>query len=257
MRYLLLPTAFISIAAIHDAAAQPSYEARQATFGCATERAALALTNTSDPRLSDQGFVDYVRQDGHCVQITPASRWAVLRRAGRLLLVQNVVPGTRAQFYVPAIDMGPVGAPSTSRALRSAIASRTGGKYCTDNNSTMFLVRPSAGGTLEFALRSWASNGHLFTAGGTAQPSGSGWVSRDNWTSADPGERCESVIGRLLGGGYSYHVSDQGTCSAENGWSPRPGLHLDFPASARHGAIPADKTMEQAASEEAGGERCP
>jgi hypothetical protein len=52
--------------------------------------------------MADPGWVNCVMTDGHCVRITSASQWSFIAQSGTVLLMRNVVPGTGAQFYIPA-----------------------------------------------------------------------------------------------------------------------------------------------------------
>ncbi len=83
--------------------AQRQYQAKGQTIGCATARATAALSG-SDFRRSDPNWVTFVMNDGQCVVITPASRWAAIT-FGSEMLMRNVVPGDGRQFYIPAVDL--------------------------------------------------------------------------------------------------------------------------------------------------------
>ena len=101
------------------ASAQTLYRARTPTIGCVSQRAAAALSS-NDPRMGDPGWVNYVMNDGQCVQVTPRSEWSLIARSGTVSLMQNVVPGSSAQFYIPRAAMVALGEqtprPTTSPA---------------------------------------------------------------------------------------------------------------------------------------------
>ena len=248
--------------ASHHADAQALYQAREPTVACINPRATAALTS-NDPRRGDPGWINYVMQDGRCVQITPASRWELVK-PGPIMLMRNVVPGTGAEFYIAsgalaALQPVRVPAPSTpyvSPPRTATTGDTNGSKYCTDRNSTMLLVRPDPNGDLQFGVSSWDSRGHFFGESGTALAEGSGsWVYRNAMNDPDPLARCEMRITRQ-GAGYSAWVTPEGPCQADQGFSPNPNARLVFPASSRRGGIPASKPMEQAVSMESGGESC-
>lgn len=114
--------ALISLA--HPALSQtPLYQARAPTVGCASERAARALS-AGDSRMADPGWVQFVMTDGHCVRITSASQWSLVAQSGTLLLMRNVVPGTGAQFYIPAAALTALGGPAAQPAPAPGSATR-------------------------------------------------------------------------------------------------------------------------------------
>jgi hypothetical protein len=137
----------------------------------------------------------------------------------------------------------------------TAFGATNGDKYCTDKNSTTFLVR-HAGNDLEFSLSSWSGRGHFFGMSGTAHPDASGWLYQEHMDSPKLEARCEAHIVPQPAGGYTFWLTPAGPCSEEQGGSYQPNSRVLFPANARRGGIPSNKTMEQAASPEAGGEWC-
>ncbi len=140
-----------------------------------------------------------------------------------------------------------------SAAATAALANS--GKYCIDDNSTTFLARRS-GGNLEFSLSSWSARGHYFKMGGVAQPGAGGWVFRDQMDAPKLETRCEAHVLAQPAGGYTFWLTPAGPCSEGQGFSFQPNHKIVFPARTRRGGIPANKTMEQAGSPEAGGEWC-
>ena len=90
----------------HRTHAQTLYQARKPTVGCVNPRATAALTG-NDPRRGEPAWVSFVMRDGRCVQITPASRWALVS-PGPMMLLRNVVPGTGAKFYVAEAELAAV-----------------------------------------------------------------------------------------------------------------------------------------------------
>ncbi len=150
----------------------------------------------------------------------------------------------RAGFLAALVCSVPAGAAPTS-----------GDKYCIDNNTTTFLARHS-GNDLEFNLSSWSSRGHFFGTGGVAHPDAGGWTFREHMDAPNPNARCEARILAQPAGGYTFWLTPAGPCSEEQGFSYQPGAKVVFPARSRRGGIPANKTMEQASSQEAGGEWC-
>jgi hypothetical protein len=136
-----------------------------------------------------------------------------------------------------------------------AAAPTNGDKYCIDNNATTFLTRHS-GGDLEFSISSWSGRGHYFGITGVAHPDNSGWVFRDHMDSPQLEARCEARILPQPAGGYTFWLTPAGPCREGQGFSLQPNARIVFPAWSRRAGIPASKTMEQAASPEAGGEWC-
>jgi hypothetical protein len=152
--------------------------------------------------------------------------------------------------------LAPALAVALATALAAAAVPTNGDKYCTDNNSTTLLVRPASGRDLEFNISSWSGRGHFFGTGGLAHPDAGGWVFREHMESPNLQARCEIRIVAQPRGGYTVWLTPEGPCSEEQGFSPAPGAKMIFPARSRRGGIPASKTMEQASSQEAGGEWC-
>ena len=136
-----------------------------------------------------------------------------------------------------------------------AIGATNGDKFCTDKNSTTFLAR-HAGTDLEFNLGSWSGRGHFFGVGGTAHPDSGGWLYREHMDASNLTSRCEAHIVPQPAGGYTFWLTPAGPCSEEQGWSYQPNEKVVFPAGSRRGGIPSTKTMEQASSQEGGGEWC-
>lgn len=138
----------------------------------------------------------------------------------------------------------------------AAVTAQTNGdKYCIDNNSTTFLARHS-GSSLEFNLSTWSGRGHYFHIGGVAQPGAGGWIFHDHMDAPKLEARCEAHILAQPVGGYTFWLTPAGPCSESQGFSFQPNAKLVFSARSRRGGIPANKTMEQAGSPEAGGEWC-
>jgi hypothetical protein len=137
-------------------------------------------------------------------------------------------------------------------------ADAVAGKYCINNGSTMLLTRPAANGALEFGISYWTGRAHYFSVSGLAQPDPSGWRFRENMNATDPAERCEALLARLPDGGYSFSVTEAGGCESNGGAgaAPQPNRKILFPARSRQGAMPSNKTMEEAISLEAGGVSC-
>lgn len=124
------------------------------------------------------------------------------------------------------------------------------GKYCINNGSMMLLTRPGAAGSLEFGISYWTARSHYFGLSGLAQPDGNGWRFRENMNATDPTERCEALIARLPDGGYSFSVTQAGSCEAAGGAgaAPQPNHKILFPARSRQGELPRNKTMAEAIS---------
>ncbi|WP_428486349.1 hypothetical protein [Rhodopila sp.] len=141
-------------------------------------------------------------------------------------------------------------------SVAAIAASTNGDKYCIDNNSTTFLAR-HLGNELEFSLSSWSGRGHYFGISGVATPEvGGEWVFHDHMDSPKLDARCEAHIRAQPAGGYTFWLTQAGPCSESQGFSFQSNAKVVFPAWARRGGIAANKTMEQAASPEAGGEWC-
>jgi len=246
------------VAASGAARAEALFQVRHNSIGCVSERATLALSSPEEPRRSDPGWVAFVRRDGQCVDVTPTSRWALVRVGGPTTLARNVVPGSGALLYIPTVDfvaqVGRSAAASTPRAARSD----SGGKYCIDNGSTMLLTRPAANGGLEFGMTSWTAQKIFFGVSGLAQPEAGGWHYRKDMSAGDPSERCEIRIGKLPDGGYSFGVTQAGNCEANGGHNaaPSPDHPILFPARSRQGDIPRNKSVAEATSLESGGISC-
>ena len=150
-------------------------------------------------------------------------------------------------------------------ALHTLIGSRNvgaadavSGKYCIDKGSTMLLTRPGANGSLEFGISSWNARGNYFSVYGLAPPDAAGWRFRDNMNAVDPTQRCEVLIARLPDGGYSFSVTQAGSCESNGGYgaAPQPNHKILFSARSREGELPRDKTVADAISPEAGGVSC-
>ena len=143
--------------------------------------------------------------------------------------------------------------------LFGRVAAADGSKYCIDNGSTMLLTHVATNGSLEFGLSLWTSRGHNFSVSGVAQPEAGGWHFQENMRSADPAERCDIRIAPLAGGdGYTFTVTDKGSCEAEGGYgaSPLPNRPTIFPARSRQADLPRGKTVAQGVSMERSGESC-
>jgi hypothetical protein len=140
-------------------------------------------------------------------------------------------------------------------SIAGVAAATNGDKYCIHNNSTTFLARHS-GSNLEFSLSSWSGRGHYFAIGGVANPVVGGWVFHDHMESLNLETRCEAHILAQPAGGYTFWLTPAGPCGEGQGFSFEPNAKIVFPPRSRRGGIPANKTMEQAGSPEAGGEWC-
>jgi hypothetical protein len=137
-------------------------------------------------------------------------------------------------------------------------ADRAAAKYCIDNGSTMLLARPDVNGSLEFGISSWNARGNYFAVSGLAQPDAGGWRYRENMNNADPTQRCEALIAQLPDGGYSFSLTQAGSCQSSGGYGavPPPDHKILFPARSRQGGLPPNKTVAEAISPEAGGVSC-
>jgi hypothetical protein len=140
----------------------------------------------------------------------------------------------------------------------AAAADVVPGKYCIDKGSTMLLTRPGANGSLEFGMSSLNARSNFFSVYGLAQPDAGGWRFRENMNAADATERCEVLIARLPDGGYSFSVTQAGSCESNGGYgaAPQPNHNILFPARSRQGEVPRNKTLREAISLEKGGVSC-
>lgn len=137
-------------------------------------------------------------------------------------------------------------------------ADPSSGKYCIGGGSTMLVTRSNSNGKLDFGISIATPQGMSFGVAGSAQPDANGWRFRQNMNAADPAQRCEVLIGRLPNGGYSFSVTQAGTCESQGGFrtAPPPNYKLLFPATSREGALPRNKSVAEAISLESGGISC-
>ena len=104
------------------ASGQHLYRVKENMIGCASPRAAAALSS-SDPRRSDPNWVRSVMNDGGCLVVTPASRWALVR-FGQDFLVRNVVPGDGRELYISAYELSEIFPATPSPAAAKPVTLR-------------------------------------------------------------------------------------------------------------------------------------
>ena len=216
------------------ASAQHQYQAKGQTIGCATARAAAALSG-SDPRRSDPNWVMFVMNDGHCVVITPASRWAVIT-FGTEMLMRNVVPGDGRQFYIPAVDLRELFPEAPPPVSTRAVSTKgqetfTVGRVGHANRTLKVEKRPD--GTMKFDLDEWSEAGNNFSVSGVAVHVGSGWQYRDAMDSPESSARCGVNIDPRPDGGYNVSTVDGARCKASAGHNMVLYGSDTFPASSR------------------------
>ena len=99
--------ALLVVGATHaQPADQRLFHVLRDTYGCSNPRATLALTNRSDPRLQDPGWVAFVVADGHCAPITPRSPWRLLSLSGELSFMAYAgTTGLPGSFYLRTAEL--------------------------------------------------------------------------------------------------------------------------------------------------------
>ena len=215
-------------------AAQTLFQVREPTIGCSTPRAAAALSG-SDPRRNDPGWVDYVMRDGRCVQITPASRWALVA-PGPEMLMRNVVPGDGQTFYIPGHDLlalsrQPAAPPRPPRTAGAGQQKFMVGRIGRANRS--LTVQNNPDGSINFSLDEWSDAGNNFSVSGVAQRVGAEWQYRDAMDSSDAAGRCGVDIAARSDNGYDVSTVDGARCEGLAGHNMVLYGVDSFPGSSR------------------------
>ena len=163
--------------------------------------------------------------------------------------INNKNPQNGGRSCLPElVSLPPLSAPFLPALLR-----------CPATSTALTGTRPrSWRGTRGTTSNSISAHGrHAATSsarGGVAHPDDGGWTFREHMDAPNLDARCEARILAQPAGGYTFWLTPAGPCSEEQGVSHPPGVKVIFPARSRRGGIPANKTMQQASSQEAGGE---
>ncbi len=216
------------------ASGQHLYQVKENTIGCASPRAAAALSG-SDPRRSDPNWVRSVMNDGGCLVVTPASRWALVR-FGQDFLVRNLVPGDGRELYISAYELSEIFPATPSPAAAKPVTPRgqetfTVGRVGHANRS--LTLRKMADGRLDFSLDEWTDGGDNFAVSGVADRVGGAWQYREKMASPDPDARCAVNIVPRPDGGYDVSTLEGARCEAYAGHNATLYGTDTFPRSAR------------------------